>query len=194
MSEAILEQARARAHAYLAKNGTAATPATIHARTGAAVEALDRLLAPVPATVAARSPGAGEWTLHEIVDHLVETHRPSLDELWCLLAGQRPPGRPIPAGLQSKAPLTRPWSWLLREMRRVHADILDAVAAVPPGLSTEARAPVVMVFNAEDGAGGSVPLSWEDEVDWKAYTIVLRLHLVDHLNQARKVLAAVDGA
>jgi hypothetical protein len=194
MNEAILEQARARARTYLTKNGTEATVATIRARTGAAMEALDRLLEAVPATLAARSPAEGEWTLHEIVDHVVETHRPSLDELWCLLAGRRPPGTPIPAGLQSKAPITRPWPWLLREMRRVHADILEAITDVPPGLATDARAPVVMVFNAEDATGRSVPLHWEDELDWKAYTIFLRLHMLDHLNQARKVLAAVDVA
>ena len=43
-------------------------------------------------------------------------------------------------------------------------------------------------------AGRPVPLHWEDELDWKAYTIFLRLHVVDHLNQATKVLAAMDGA
>jgi hypothetical protein len=32
-----------------------------------------------------------------------------------------------------------------------------------------------------------------EELDWKAYAIVWRLHVLDHLNQARKVLAAARG-
>jgi hypothetical protein len=35
-----------------------------------------------------------------------------------------------------------------------------------------------------------VPYEWIEDLDWKAYAIVLRLHAVDHLNQAKKVLAA----
>ena len=194
MNEAKAEAARARAREYLLKNGTQATVSAIRARTGAAMEALERFLDTAPPALAARHAIEGEWTLHEIVDHLVETHRPTLDELWCLLAGQRPPGEPIPAGLQSKAPLTRPWPWLLGEMKRVHADILEALSAVPPDFTTDARAPLVMVVNVEDEAGRTVPLSWVEELDWKAYAIVLRLHALDHLNQAKKILAATQAS
>jgi hypothetical protein len=194
MTDTTIDSMRARAREYLAKNGTDASVSTIHARTTTAVEALERLVADVPAAVAARRPAPGAWSLHEIADHLVETHRPSLDELWCLLAGRRPSGVPIPAGLQSKDPLTRPWPWLAREMKHVHADILAAVRDAPPDLPTTVRAPVVMVFNADDGKGGTVALQWEDEIDWKAYVMFLRLHFVDHLNQARTTLAAVAGA
>jgi len=183
----------ARTREYLAKNGTRASTTIIHARTAAAVEALDRFVAAVPAPVAARRPAPAEWSLHEIVDHLVETHRPSLDELWCLLAGRRPSGVPIPADLQSKDPLTRPWPWLVREMARVHADFLAAVRDAPDDVGTDARAGVVMVFNADDGRGGTVAMHWDDEIDWKAYVMFVRLHLIDHLNQAKKTLAAVEA-
>jgi hypothetical protein len=193
MTDTTIDALRARTREYLAKNGTHATSATIHARTATAVEALDRLVADVGADRAGRRPAAAEWSLHEIVDHLVETHRPSLDELWCLLAGRRPSGVPIAAGLQSKDPLTRPWSWLVREMKQVHADILEAVRQAPPDLPTIARARVVMVFNREEGAGGTAPVHWEDDIDWKAYVMFLRLHFVGHLNQAKKTLATLDG-
>ncbi len=194
MNEARADAARARAREYLLKNGTQATVSAIRARTGAAIEALERFLDTVPPALAARPAIEGEWTLHEIVDHLVETHRPTLDELWCLLAGQRPPGEPIPAGLQSKAPLTRPWPWLLGKMKRVHADILEALSAVPPDFTTDARAPLVMVVNVEDEAGRTGPLAWVEELDWKAYAIVLRLHALDHLQQAKKVLATAQAS
>ena len=36
--------------------------------------------------------------------------------------------------------------------------------------------------------------SWIEKLDWKAYGIIFRLHVLDHLNQAKKVLRAVRGA
>ncbi len=193
MNEAITEAARARAREYFLKNGTQATASTIRARTGAAFEALERFLDAVPSALAARGTIEGEWTIHEVVDHLVESDRPTLDELWCLLAGQRPPGEPIPAGLQSKAPFTRPWPWLLRELKRLQADLLESITAAPAELSAEIRAPLVMVVNVADEGGRTVPFSWVEELDWKAYVIAQRLHAIDHLNQAKKVLAAATS-
>ena len=184
------DQARARAREYFATNGTQAPAAQIHERVAAAFTALDAALTGVSAAQAARRPIPGEWSAQEIVDHLLETHRPGVDELRCVLAGQRPPGEPIPAALQSKAPLLRPWSWLLDEMRRVHALILDLLAAVPPDAPTEARAPIVMVVNVPGPDGAGRALHWVEDLDWKAYAIVWRLHAIDHLKQLKKVLAA----
>jgi len=184
------DQARARAREYFATNGTHAPAAEIHERVAAAFTALDAALTGVSAAQAARRPIPGEWSAQEIVDHLLETHRPGVDELRCVLAGQRPPGEPIPAALQSKAPLLRPWSWLLDEMRRVHALIVDLLAAVPPDAPTEARAPIVMVVNVPGPDGAVRALHWVEDLDWKAYAIVWRLHAIDHLKQLKKVLAA----
>jgi hypothetical protein len=135
----------------------------------------------------------GEWTIQDIVDHVVETYRPGLDELWCLLAGRRPPGEPIPASLRSRAPLLRPWSWLRDELLRLHAEVLRTLGAVPADFTTDARAPVVMVVNITDEYGATRPLHWIEDLDWKAYAIVSwRLHAIDHLKQAKRVLAAMD--
>lgn len=184
------EAAKARARDYLRTKGTLVPARMIAERVAAAFAALESFLDAVPPERAARRSIPGEWTIQEIADHLVETHRPGLDELRCLLAGQRPPGEPIPASLQSKAPHLRPWPWLLAELGRVHGDIVRALEGVPPDFTTHATAPLVMVANAPDAAGGSVPLHWIEELDWKAYAIVWRLHAIDHLNQAKKVLAA----
>jgi len=159
----------------------------------AAFAALEAAVAAVPAERACRRSIEGEWCVQEIVDHLVETHRPGLDELRCLLEGRRPPEPPIPPGLQSRAPLLRPWPALLDELRRVHGDIVRALEAVPAGFTTDARAPVVLVVNRKGPDGRSAaPFQWVEELDWKAYAIVWRLHAVDHLNQARKVVAALS--
>lgn len=190
MTQDLEADARRKAREYLTSRGTLMPTATIRERVGAAFAALDSFLATVPPADAPRRTMPGEWSIQEIVDHLVETHRPGLDELRCLLAGQRPPGEPIPAGLQSRAPLLRPWSWLLGQLRHVHDDILAALAAVPAGFATDARAPLVMVVNVPGPDGGLRALEWIEELDWKAYAIVWRLHVLDHLNQAKKVLAA----
>ena len=184
-------QAKERAREYFRTKGTQLPVPVIRERVADAVRALDEFLAPLSAEQAARATVPGEWTIHEIVDHLIETYRPGLDELWCLLAGRRPPGEPIPAGLQSKAPLLRPWPWLRDELRRVHAEVLNTLDAVPPDFRTDAKAPLVMVVNVKDAQEKTTPLTWVEDLDWKSYAIVSwRLHAIDHLNHARKVLAA----
>jgi hypothetical protein len=185
-----LDEARARAREYFRTHGTGAPVAVIRERVGAAFAALESLLAPVDAARAARRAAPEEWSVHEIVDHLVETHRASLDELWCLLAGRRPPGEPIPAGLQSRSPLDRPWPWLVRELKTLHADVGAALASVRDAHAPAARAAIVMVVNVERD-GRREPLHWVEEVDWKTYAIVFRLHTQDHLGQARRVLGAL---
>ena len=192
MNADVVAQAKARAREYFTTKGTRLPASTVHERIADAFGALDAFLEPIPAAAAARAPIPGEWSIQEVVDHLVETHRPGLDELWCLLAGHRPPGDAIPAGLQSKAPLLRPWPWLREELARVHGDILLTLAATPPDFVTDARAPIVMVVNVTDERGQVVPLDWVEELDWKAYAITWRLHVIDHLKQAKKVHAALE--
>ena len=184
-------QAQERARAYFQSKGALA-PSVIREQIVAAFGALDIVLASVPPERVARRPSPDEWSVGEVVDHLVETYRPGVDELRCLLAGQRPPGAPIPAALQSKAPLLRPWSWLLDELRRAHRDVVDLIAGVPADFETDARGPLVMVVNLT-GADGTVrPLHWVEEIDWKAYAIASwRLHAIDHMKQVRKTLAAL---
>jgi hypothetical protein len=84
--------------------------------------------------------------------------------------------------------LLRPWPWLRAELRRVHDDISRMLAAVSPDFITEARAPLVMVVNVPEPSGKEV--HWVEELDWKAYALVWRLHVLDHLKQAKKALAA----
>jgi hypothetical protein len=184
---------RARVRDYLRDNGTLASTAVIRRRVTTAFDNLEHFLRAADPARAARRAWPAEWSLHEIADHVVETHRPSRDELRELLAGRRPSGPPIPASLQSKDPLARPWPALLDDLARVHAEIVADLAAAPDDASTSVRAPVIVVINAEATNGATVALSWEDEIDWKAYAVFLRLHAIDHLNQARKVVAALGG-
>jgi hypothetical protein len=183
-------QAQERARAYFREKATLPASAVIE-QIAAAFETLDGVLAGVPPERAAQRTIPGEWSVQEIADHLLETYRPGVDELRCLLAGQRPPGEPIPADLLSKAPLLRPWPWLLDELRRVHGSVLDLLGTVRDDVRIDARAPIVMVVNVPGTSGAHRPLVWVEDLEWQAYALVSwRLHALDHLKQARKVLAA----
>jgi DinB family protein len=193
MNQAEVLSAKAKAREYFRTRCTEAPAAAIRTRVREACESLATFLQGVAAERVARRPRADQWSVQEIVDHLVETYRPGVDELRCLLARQRPPGDPIPASLRSKAPLLRPWRWLLRQLDDLHADVLALLDAAPEDLDTNTHAPLVMVVNVKDAHGGLMPHEWIEEVDWKAYAIVSwRLHAIDHLKQARATLGALD--
>ncbi len=183
------EQVKAREYLHL--KGTLLAPRVIHERVRAAFAATEEFLAGVSVAEARRRPAPGEWSVQEIVDHLVETHRPSIEELRCLLREERPVGGPIPASLQSRAPLDRPWAGLVEELKRLHAEVVAILASVPDGFVSEARAPAVLVVNAKNPDGSEGPLEWVEELDWKAYAVIFRLHEVDHLGQAKRALAAL---
>jgi hypothetical protein len=186
-----LAEAQRKAREYLHANGTAAPPEALRKRVRQAFERLETFLRSVDAARAAKVAWEGEWSLHEIADHVVETHRPSLDELRALLAGRRPAGGPVPASLQSANPFARSYAAVLADMKDIHAAVVAALDAARDDFSTAARAPIVMVANATDATGATVPVHWVEEFDWKAYAAVLRLHAIDHLHQAKKVFAAL---
>lgn len=185
------EQIKARE--YLHQRGTLLAPKVIHERVAAAFRATEEFLEGVSATEARQRPAPGEWSVQEVVDHLVESHLPGLEELRALLRGERPAGGPIPASLQSRAPLDLPWAGLVEELKRLHAEVLAALAEVPDGFVSDARAPAVLVINVKNPDGSEGPLEWVEDLDWKAYAVIFRLHEVDHLNQAKRALAAARG-
>ena len=186
------EQIKARE--YFEQRGTRLPAAQVRERVAAALARLEETLADVSAAEARRRPAAGEWSVHEVVDHLVQTHRPSIAELRDLLAGRRPAGSPIPAGLLSADPLARPWPDLVAELRQLHAEALDALVGATDAIGLEARAPIIMVINAREPDGREVPVHWIEELDWKAYAVsAFRLHTLDHRSQVVKALDATRG-
>lgn len=194
MSAMTLRPEQTKAKEYLDQQGSRRSATRIRERVGAAFTAIEEFLDGVSESEA-RTPGlvAGEWTIQEIVDHLVETHQPSIVELRELLAGRSPVDGPIPASLQSPDPFSRRWPDFRDALKRVQAEAVEVLAAAPDS-PTDARAAVVMVINAKRADGTEEPLHWIEELDWKAYAIVFRLHVLDHLNQAKKVLRGIRGA
>src|SRR5574341_279005 len=133
---------------YLRDKGSRLTASQIHERVAAGFEVLESFLDGITEAEARAGALPGEWSIQEVADHLVETHRPSLEELRGLLAGRRPPGELIPAGLQSRDPLARPWQEVLGELKRLQAEVVQVLGAAPDRL-TDARAPLVMVVNVK---------------------------------------------
>jgi len=177
--------------AYARRRGTEAPIAAIAERLRRTFGELDALLDTVPDDVAARSPAPGAWSVREVVDHLVVSHRRAVDQLRELLAGRAPADGAIPAGLQSEAPEATPWPELADELARVHAEFLRAVESAADATPLDARAPVVMVVKCARPDGSLEPVHWVESFDWKAFAILFRMHAREHLGQIRRVLAEV---
>lgn len=192
MANLLPEQERARE--YLRRKGTLLPPREIHERIRAAFAATEEFLDGLSAVEARRRPALEEWCAQEIVDHLVESHRPGVEELRCLLRGEQPFSGPIPASLQSRAPLERPWPELVGDLERLHTEILEVLSKIPDQFTSEARAPVIMVITAKKPDGSEGPIHWVEELDWKAYAVVFRLHEVDHLTQAKRAVGSLREA
>ena len=140
----------------------------------------------MPVELRASRPAPGKWSVHEVVDHLVETNRLAIEELRSLLSGRRPESGPIPAGLTSKDAFARSWSDLVAELKELDEEFLALLGTADEDADLSVRAPLVMVIKV-DGK----PVEWSEELDWKMYSAALRAHTLEHLAQVERTLAAV---
>lgn len=173
---------------YAREKGTEATAESIRQRLGGTFAKLEALLASLPEAAVRIRPAPDRWSVHEIVDHLIESHRPAIDELRDLVQGHSPAGGPIPASLLSADPLGRPWPGLLRELSGVHRGLLAILDGASDETPLTARAPVVMVVKVREEDGSLRPVEWTADFDWKAFAILLRGHTLEHLAQIERTL------
>jgi len=78
---------QAAAVAYLKRKGTEASAARLQAGLKATFRQFEQALDRVPEAVRSRRLSTSAWSIHEIGDHLVESHRPAVMELRDLCAG-----------------------------------------------------------------------------------------------------------
>lgn len=143
------------------------------------LEAADEFLGVVEAVgepVARKSPEAGEWSLAEVLDHVVFTLERITGVIDGLVSGRKPPA-PIETGATSGI-AALPWPELLARLRRSQA----ALSAL---LTANRNEPHVDL---------RVPEGYFGELNWKEYALILRLHYKDHAGQARKTLEALGAA
>lgn len=190
MSTSLLPE-QARAMAYLRRKGTEAPAAALHAMLERTCRDLEALFAEVRDDERDRSPAAGKWSPHAILDHLVLSHRPAADQLRSLLAGETPGGVAIPAGLISRAEERRGWSELLAELAEVHRNLEGLAAEATDELSLLPRAVVEMVVKVPAEDGTSQPVHWFEELDWKAFLLAIRVHTLEHHRQLERTLGSL---
>jgi hypothetical protein len=188
-----LRPEQVRALSYLREKGTAAPASALRQRLAETFASVEALLDGIPEPEVRLRPGPDRWSVQEVVDHLVASHRPAVGHLQELLQGRRPEGGPIPASLLSADPLARPWPELVGELKRVHADFLAALDSAPGDDPGTVTAPVLMVLKVQEPDGSTVPIEWTEELDWKAQVAVFRVHTLEHRGQIERTLAAVRG-
>ncbi|HEX5760841.1 MAG TPA: DinB family protein [Thermoanaerobaculia bacterium] len=180
-----------RALHYLRRKGTEAPVARLREQVAETFATIEALLDEVPPGLRATRPGPGRWSAHEIVDHLVESHRPAVEQLGALVAGERPAGGPVRASLQSADPLARRWEDLVAALRQVHSGYRALLERATDATSLAVTAPVVMVVQVAGDDGALAPVTWERELDWKAFAQAFRVHTVQHRQQILATLAAL---
>ena len=178
-----------RALDYVRRRGTEASLGAIRERVAATYDTLDALVETISAEVAREHRGTSAWSIQEVVDHLVESDRPAIEQLAQLLAGHDV-SEPIPASLQSAAPLAKDWSELCAQLRGIHRDLVGMLTAATGDEPTNATAPVQMVVKCARPDGSLEPVSWVECFDWKAFAILLHAHNREHIAQIQRILAA----
>lgn len=178
---------------YARRKGSESSIDSIRARVRRTFADLEALLQAVPLDLTAVRPAPSKWSVHEIVDHLVVSHRRAVVELRTLVEGESPASGPIPAGLVSGDPFARPWPLVVEDLEAVHRDFVEVLASASDETSLAARAPVVMVVQCANAGGGVEPVEWVESFDWKAHAILFRAHTLEHLQQVRRTLDSLAG-
>lgn len=177
-----------RALAYVRKRGTDAPVDSIRERVAATYAEFETLVAGIAAPAALESRSPTQWSVQEVVDHLVESDRPAVEQLARLLGGQSC-GEPIPASLQSPHPRDLDWDALRERFRTVHENILALLAQATDDIPLTATAAVQMVVKCADAEGNLRPVSWVEHFDWKAFSILLHAHNREHIAQVQRILS-----
>jgi DinB superfamily len=192
MSATPLRPEQEAALRYAREKGTEAPLASIRERLSKTFAQLEALLGALPEEAVRRRPAADRWSVQAVVDHLIESHRPAVDQLRSLLLGKRPGEGPIPASLLSADPLGPPWPEALQRLMDVHRGLLAVLDRASDETPLSVRAPVVMVVKVRQEDGSLAPVEWIEDFDWKAYAILLRAHTLEHLAQIERTARALS--
>ncbi|HVR95802.1 MAG TPA: DinB family protein [Thermoanaerobaculia bacterium] len=177
-----------RALEYVRRRGTEAPIDAIRSRVAATYSEIEAIAEGVPAETAQHRPAPSSWSVYEVVDHLVESDRPAIDQLAELLAGRSVEAH-IPAGLQSPQPFNTEWPVLLERFREVHRQILALLDSATNGVPLTGTAPVEMVVKCAGPDGALQPVHWIERFDWKAYALLLHAHNREHIGQLQRIVA-----
>lgn len=177
---------------YLRTRASEMSAMAIRSRIHAAAGELENAIATVSASEARLRPFAGKWTIAEVVDHISQTQVRGAEELRHLLAGRRPPLPPVYEALRSGAGQWAPWELLVEELHqanRAMMEVLEAASDHPSdGNAPTVRTVMVALRKLENTS--TEPQIFFVELTWKEYSLLQRLHLLDHRRQVKELHAA----
>ena len=183
-----------RALTYLKRKGTDAPIQLLRQRIADAFADFETMIASVPPSLHRQSPAPDRWSAQEVVDHLIESHRPAITQLESLLKGLKPETGAVPSSLQSTDPLSRNWDELVAELKHIHASLISLLEDASDSCSLELRVPVTMVMKADDPLGPQDKVQWEEQLDWKAFAQTLRVHTIEHRSQIERTLRELSDS
>jgi len=171
-----------RAVDYLAKKGTNAPAEKLRQQLGDAFAAVERAFDDVPVERRESSP-AGKWSAHEILDHLVLSHGPAIEQFASLLEGVSPEGIAIPADLHRDV---RPeWNESRAQLGEIHRQFLRLMESASDDVPLEAKALIEIVVKVDGN-----PKHWFERIDWKAFIQGIRVHTIEHQMQLKRTVEA----
>jgi hypothetical protein len=164
------------------------SPASIRDRIRAAAHELENLVDSIDPAAARTPPLEGKWTIAAVVDHIAQTQVRAAEELRHLLAGRRPPLPPVYEALRSGAADWAPFEELVEGLKDANRALLDVLDAAPENTATGApTAKTIMIVPCLFPDGHTGPQTWVEQLPWKEYALLQRLHLLDHRNQIKKL-------
>lgn len=178
-----------RAMDYLAKKGTLAPVSKLREQARDAFAAIEQAFDEIPAPQQAIAPAPGKWSPIEILDHVVLSHEPAIDQFASLLEGVTPPPIAVPAGLQSPAGQRASWTDLRVRLANTHRELLRLLDEASDDHSLEPKAMVEMVVKVN-----GTPMHWLEPLDWKAFIQAIRVHTIEHRDQLGRTLEGVSSS
>jgi hypothetical protein len=91
----------------------------------------------------------------------------------------------------SASPCDRPWDLLVRELKDIHANILQLTLDAGDATPTIAKAPFVIVVKTS-GSNAPEVLEWVEALDWKAYVQAIRVHTHEHCSQVERTALGLE--
>jgi hypothetical protein len=178
---------------YVRTRAAEMTTAAIRDRLRLAARELESLIDSVDPSEARLRPVEGKWTIAAVVDHIAQTQARAAEELRHLLAGRRPPLPPVYEALRSGGADWAPFSELVEGLKAANLTLLEVLESAPEGPARESEPTVktIMVATRKLAGGESAPQIWVEYLPWKEYTLLQRLHLLDHRTQIKKLRAAI---
>ncbi|MEX2245685.1 MAG: DinB family protein [Dehalococcoidia bacterium] len=168
----VTEDVVARVVSYIQHQG-AKTPDDLAALVGESQQRLFEVMSGVPEDVATRSPAEGEWSVRQLLLHVIDAERGVTRLVERLARGEEVTREPAPGVVAADD--GRPYAALIDELRAANTGMVEMVRSLTDDRNLTVKAPHPFFG----------PLNC---AEWAAFQ---RVHDADHIQHAEKILAAV---